>query len=47
MEKPTTGFWTMLENGRLALLNFSNRPANVRLANGKTITMAPYEMAMD
>jgi hypothetical protein len=47
MEKPATVFWSVLENGKLALLNFGSHSATVRLANGKTITIAPYEMAMD
>jgi len=46
MEKPATVYWSVLENGKLALLNFSSRPATVRLVGGKTITIAPYEMAM-
>jgi hypothetical protein len=47
MEKPAGVFWSVLENGRLALLNFNSRPATVRLADGKTIMIAPYEMAME
>lgn len=46
MEKPATVFWSVLENGKVALLNFSSRPATVRLADGQTIKIAPYEMAM-
>jgi len=47
MEKPSTVFWSVLENGKVALLNFSDRPAAVRLADGRAITIAPHEMAMD
>lgn len=47
MEKPATVFWSVLENGKVALLNFSSRPATVRLTNGKAIRIAPYEMAME
>jgi len=47
MEKPATVFWSVLENGKTALLNFSSRPATVRLTNGRTIKIAPYEMSMD
>jgi hypothetical protein len=47
MEKPATVFWSVLENGKLALLNFSNHPATVRLVSGKRITIASYEMAME
>jgi hypothetical protein len=47
MEKSTSVFWSVLENGKLALLNFSSRPATAHLVNGKTIKIAPYEMSMD
>jgi len=47
IQKPATVFWSVLENGNLALLNFSNHPADLRLPNGKSITIAPYEMAME
>ena len=47
MEKPATVFWSVLENGRLALLNFSSRLATVRLAGGKAITIPPYEIVME
>ena len=47
MEKPLTVFWSVLDNGKTALLNFSSRPATVRLASGKPLTIAPYEMAME
>ena len=47
MEKPTTVFWSVLENSKLALLNFSSRPATVRLVDGKIINIPPYEMAME
>lgn len=47
MDKPATVYWSVLENGRTALLNFSSRPATVRLASGKTLTLPPYEPAMD
>src|SRR5208337_2379537 len=45
-EKPSTVFWSVLENGKLALLNFCSRPARVTLASGKTVAIPPYEMAM-
>ena len=47
MEKPTSVFWSVLENGQVALLNFSNHPATVRLTSGKSVTIPPYEMAME
>jgi hypothetical protein len=37
----------VLENGKTALLNFSSRPASVRMASGGSVTIAPYEMAME
>jgi hypothetical protein len=46
-EKPSTVFWSALENGKLALLNFSSRAARVTLANGKTVKIPSYEMAME
>jgi hypothetical protein len=47
MDKPPTVYWSVLQNGRIALLNFSSRPATVRLVNGQNISIAPYEMAME
>ena len=47
MQKPASVFWSVLENGKLALLNFSSRPATAHLANGRMIKIAPYEMSMD
>lgn len=47
MEKPSTVYWSPLENGRLLLLNFSGRPATVTLAGGKRLTIPPYELAME
>jgi len=47
MEKPPTVYWSVLENGRLALLNFAGRPATVRLAGGKAVTIPAYEPAME
>jgi len=46
MEKPPTVFWSVLENQELALLNFGDHAARVRLASGKTLHIPPYEMAM-
>ncbi len=47
MEKPATVYWSTLENGELALLNFSNHAASLRLPSGRNVTIQPYEMAMD
>ena len=43
MDKPETVYWSVLENGKLALLNFSPRPATVRLSDGKSQTIPPHE----
>lgn len=42
MEKPHCVYWSLLENGALALLNFGDDPAAVRLAGGRTVELAPY-----
>jgi hypothetical protein len=36
----------VLENQELALLNFGEHAAKVRLASGKTVQIPPYEMVM-
>lgn len=46
IDKPNTVFYSVLENGKLALLNFNGKPATVKLAGGKTVTMGPYEPMM-
>jgi hypothetical protein len=47
MEKPAGVYWSVLENGKLMLLNFSNHAAAVRLAGGKALRIAPYEIAVE
>ncbi len=47
MEKPAGVYWSVLENGKLALLNFSNHVATVKTPAGKAVTIAPYEIAME
>jgi hypothetical protein len=47
MQKPGSVYWSVLENGKTALLNFSDSPAKVRLFKGRTVTLPPYEMAME
>ena len=47
MDKPNSVFWSVLENGKLALLNFSSRPAKVRLAGGKDLNIPAYEIVME
>jgi hypothetical protein len=47
MEKPASVYWSVLENKRLALLNFGSRPAKVTLINGKSIAIPAYEIAVE
>ncbi len=47
MQKPSSVYWSVLENGKLALLNFSSRAATAKLANGKEVVIPPYEMALE
>jgi hypothetical protein len=47
MEKPVDLFWSVLANGKLALLNYGDEEAVVRTAQGKTIRMRPYTIALE
>ncbi|MEN6604748.1 MAG: beta-galactosidase [Bryobacteraceae bacterium] len=47
MRKPADVYWSVLENGKLALLNFSDDAATVRLESGKTTRVGPYEMVLE
>ena len=47
MRKPSSVYWSVLENGKLALLNFSDDAASVRLESGKAIRIDPYEMVLE
>jgi hypothetical protein len=47
MRKPTSVYWSVLENGKLALLNFSDYAASIRLESGKAIRIDPYEMVLE
>lgn len=47
IEKPWEVYWSILDNGRLALLNFTGSDAAVRLPGGKTYRLVPYSMAME
>ena len=42
MEKPQEMYWSVLEGGKLALLNFTDHEAQVRLPGGKTLAVQPY-----
>jgi len=46
MEKPEEVYWSVLRNGKLALLNYDDSEAVVRLADGTRIKIAPYTIAM-
>lgn len=46
IQKPWEAYWSVLENGHLALLNFTGRNATVRLANGNTDRLKPYSMVI-
>ena len=46
MEKPHWVYWSVLENGALALLNFGDDEAVVRLDGGRTVRLEPYTIAL-
>jgi hypothetical protein len=46
LRAPTGLFWSVLESGSLALLNFADEEAAVRLPGGQTVTLAPYAIAL-
>jgi hypothetical protein len=46
IDKPRDVYWSVLEGGKLALLNFTDHPALVRLPGGKTIPVQPYGIVM-
>ena len=46
MEKPDTVYWSVLQSGQLALLNFDDLPATVRFA-GRTLRMEPYGILLE
>lgn len=47
MEKPASVYWSVLENGLLALLNFGDDPATVRLSDGRTIRLERYTFRLE
>ena len=47
MQKPSTVFWSVLENGRLALLNFDSRQATIRITEGRSVRIPAYEMSLE
>jgi len=46
MEKPDTVYWSVLESGELALLNFDDEPATVHFA-GRTLRLEPYSILLE
>jgi len=42
MRKPDDTFWTVMEDGRVALLNYGDEAAVVTLSGGRTVTLVPY-----
>lgn len=46
IEKPKEVYWSVLDSGKLALLNFSGHQALVRLPGGKTFVVQPYGIVM-
>jgi len=47
IERPDGVYWSVLENGRLALLNFSDEEAHLRLPGGRLVKIPPYEIALE
>jgi hypothetical protein len=43
IEKPETVYWSVLQSGELALLNYDDAPATVRF-DGQTIQLEPYSI---
>jgi hypothetical protein len=46
MEKPETVYWSVLQSGELAMLNFDDAPATVRFA-GRTLHLDPYAILLE
>lgn len=42
IDKPSEVYWSVLEDGRLALLNYTDDETEVRLTSGKTPRMKPW-----
>ena len=42
MDKPEESYWCLLEGGKLALMNYDDEPSTIRLADGRTLQIAPY-----
>lgn len=46
MQKPETVFWSVLSTGKLALLNYGDNAADVRLTAGTVVHVEPYTIEM-
>ncbi len=47
IEKPREVYWSVLEGGKLALLNFSDNEAHVRLSGSRVLDMPPYSIKLE
>ncbi len=47
LEKPEFVYWSVLEGGRLALLNFDDEEAALRLPSGRQRRLKPYSIAIE
>ena len=46
IKKPADVYWSVLENGKLALLNFSDHVVTLTLASGRIVRMEPYAILL-
>ncbi|HXE13129.1 MAG TPA: beta-galactosidase [Bryobacteraceae bacterium] len=46
MQRPSSVYWSVLANGKLALLNFDDSPARVHLSDGRIVYLKPYEVTL-
>jgi hypothetical protein len=46
MKKMTDVYWSVLENGKLALFNFREDPSIVALASGRPVRLEPFGLAL-
>lgn len=44
INKPSETFWTVMDDGRLLLMNYGDGPARVALSSGATLSLAPYSI---
>ncbi len=47
IEKPKNVYWSVLEGGKLALLNFTDTGVHLHLVGGNTVFLAPYSIAIE